>query len=1066
MLALKSITKTYASSGSDVRALDGVSIEFRQSEFVSILGPSGCGKTTLLNIIGGLDQYTSGDLIINGVSTKQYRDADWDTYRNHSIGFVFQSYNLIPHQTVLANVELALTLSGISKKERRARAIKALQEVGLGDQLKKRPNQMSGGQMQRVAIARALVNDPEILLADEPTGALDTQTSVQIMQLLHEISRTKLVIMVTHNPELANRYSSRIIRLLDGRIVGDSRPYTPSEEERKKKQEAPENAPAKKRRNPFSIQPEDVKKNQLGGSGVSPAKKTEGRRKKRSMSFFTALSLSMNNLLTKKARTLMTSFAGSIGIMGIALILSVSTGVNSFINDVQRDTLSTYPLTIEGETQDMSAMFAAMTQVSESLGGEVDPNKVYVDDSLGSMVSAMSATTKNNLTAFKAYLDAHYDELSDALSAVQYTYDFDLQIFSADGKTQVNPTTIFQNMGSAFAGIGEMMSTMGSMGFNVFSEMIDNDTLLDQQYELIGEGSHWPTNENEVVLVLGQNNRISKMTLYMLGVLDQSELEDIMNDLMTDGTYDTTPIEPYNLEDFLGMEFLLLNTSDFYEVRKGATYTVDGVEYPIWQDMRDGVFDQESFVTEKGTRLVISGIVRPREGATATSISGAIGYTKELTEYILDLNAESAILNQQKSTPTHNVLTGLEFKRTPYTRENIHELIEKVDDATMEQLYAYMTQQILANPEFADQLVVNSKESFLGFFSIMPGEYRVELLSTMINAVKQKDPTGFSLMPVMSLLSQTTGGITVTADNLVKLLPVLSTEQIMLALVGMPATDATETMPAIPAIPGLIELCGEDVMQAIYTEMTARIKTLTITEESFTLLLQGGFIPDDQFVQMEEMLYSLAPQTDATYDRVLEELGDAEKATPAAIHFYAVDFESKDRIEEFISNYNENASEEDRLRYTDVIGLMMSSVTIIINAITYVLIAFVAISLVVSSIMIGIITYISVLERTKEIGILRAIGASKRDVGRVFNAETIIVGFVAGMIGILGTLFFNVIINVILFHFTQIANLKAALPVGGAIILVLISMLLTFIAGLFPSGIAAKRNPVEALRSE
>ncbi|MBQ5892637.1 MAG: ABC transporter permease, partial [Clostridia bacterium] len=384
-------------------------------------------------------------------------------------------------------------------------------------------------------------------------------------------------------------------------------------------------------------------------------------------------------------------------------------------------------------------------------------------------------------------------------------------------------------------------------------------------------------------------------------------------------------------------------------------------------------------------------------------------------------------------------------------------------DATMEQLYAYMTQQILANPDFADQLVVNSRESFLGFFSIMPSEYRAELLSAMINAAKQKDPTGYSLKPIMAVLSQTTGGVTVTADNLVKLLPVLSTEQIMLALVGMPATDATETMPAIPAIPGLIELCGEDVMQIIYTEMTARIKTLTITEESFTLLLQGGFIPDDQFVAMEEMLYNLAPQTDATYDRVLEELGDAEKATPASIHFYAVDFESKDRIEEFISNYNEGAAEEDRLQYTDVIGLMMSSVTIIINAITYVLIAFVAISLVVSSIMIGIITYISVLERTKEIGILRAIGASKRDVSRVFNAETIIVGFVAGMIGILGTLFFNVIINVILFHFTQIANLKAALPVGGAIILVLISMLLTFIAGLFPSGIAAKRNPVEAL---
>ncbi|MBQ1962600.1 MAG: ABC transporter ATP-binding protein/permease [Clostridia bacterium] len=1057
MLALKGITKTYSSVGSDVRALDGITLEFRQSEFVSILGPSGCGKTTLLNIIGGLDQYTSGDLIINGISTKRYRDADWDTYRNHSIGFVFQSYNLIPHQTVLANVELALTLSGISKRERRVRAIKALREVGLGDQLNKKPNQMSGGQMQRVAIARALVNDPDILLADEPTGALDTQTSVQIMELLHEIAKTKLVIMVTHNPELATEYSSRIIRLLDGRIVGDTSPYFSNAKA--------ENAKKEKKSNPFSIQPEDVARHHLIGSGVK--KPSKQAKKKRSMSFFTALSLSLNNLMTKKGRTFMTSFAGSIGIIGIALILSVSTGVNSFINDVQRDTLSTYPLTIQGETQDMSAMFAAMTQVSESLNGEVDPNKIYVDDSLGSMVSAMSATTKNNLTAFKAYLDAHYDEIRNYVSDVQYTYDFDLQVFSADGKTQVSPTTIFQNMGSAFSGIGEMMESMGSAGgFNVLSEMLNNQALLDEQYELIGEGSHWPTEANEVVLVLGQDNRISKMTLYMLGVLDQGELEGIMEDLMTDGTYDTTPIEPYDLEDFLGMEFLLLNTSDFYAKRANATYTVDGVEYPIWYDMRSAAFDQESFVTQNGTKLVISGIVRPREGATATSITGAIGYTKALTEYILDKNAESEVLNQQKATPGHNVLSGLEFKRTPYTRENIHELIEKVDDATMEQLYAYMTQQILANPDFADQLVVNSRESFLGFFSIMPSEYRTELLSVMIHTAKAKDPSGFSLMPIMSVLSQTTGGITVTADNLVKLLPVLSTEQIMLALVGMPATDATETMPAIPAIPGLIELCGEEMMQAIYTEMTARIKTLTITEESFTLLLQGGFIPDDQFVEMEEMLYKLAPQTDATYDRVLQELGDAEKATPASINFYAIDFESKDQIEAFIKAYNEQAKEEDRLQYTDVIGLMMSSVTIIINAITYVLIAFVAISLVVSSIMIGIITYISVLERTKEIGILRAIGASKRDVSRVFNAETLIVGFVAGMIGILATLALNVLINVILFHFTQIANLKAVLPPTAAIILVGISMFLTFIAGLFPSGIASKRNPVEALRSE
>ena len=1049
MLVLRNIIKDYDAGDSTVRALDGISLDFRESEFVSILGPSGCGKTTLLNIIGGLDQYTKGDLVINGVSTKRYTDADWDTYRNHSIGFVFQSYNLIPHQTVLANVELALTLSGISKRERRARAIDALRQVGLENQMKKKPTQMSGGPMQRVAIARALVNDPDILLADEPTGALDTQTSIQIMEILRKISRRKLIIMVTHNPELANEYSTRIIRLLDGKLVSDSDPY-----------HAPIKPSHARQSGVIRVGKRDVDAARRAQKRATASASKSKHGKKRSMSFFTALSLSLNNLMTKKARTFMTSFAGSIGIIGIALILSVSAGVNNYINSVQRDTLSTYPLTIQKETQDYSAMFAAMTEVSEAQNGEIDPNKIYVDDSLGTMMSAMSATTSNNLVSFKKYIEEHYDEIKDSVSDIQYTYDFDLQIFTGDGKTQVSPTTIFDNMGSAFSGISEMIGAMGSSAFGVMSEMINNQTLLDEQYELVGNGSHWPENANEVVLVVNKNNQISKMTLYMLGVLDQAELEDIMTELMTNGTYDSSHMEPYDMEDFIGMEFLLLNTSDFYTKKENLTYTVDGVTYPIWQDLREGAFDQEKFVTENGTKLVISGIVRPREGATATSISGAIGYTKALTDMILAQNTESEILNQQKATPTHNVLTGLSFERTPYTRENIHELIEKVDDATMEQIYAYMTQQILQNKDFADQLVVNSPESLLGFFAIMPSSDQAELLTTMLGAVKATDPAG--LERLMMMMTQSTGNtIQITADNFIRLMPVLSTEQLMLSLVGMQANDQ---MPF--AIPGLIKLCGEETMQAIYAGMTERIKTLTITEESFALLLQGNFIPDDQFVQLEEMLYKLAPQTDATYASVLKELGDAEKASPASINFYAKDFESKDQIEAFIKEYNDGAEEADKLKYTDMIGVMMSSVSTIVNAISYVLIAFVAISLVVSSIMIGIITYISVLERTKEIGILRAIGASKKDVRRVFNAETLIVGFVAGMIGILATLGLNVIINIILFHFTGIASLKAVLPVGAAVILVIISMLLTAIAGLFPSGVAAKRNPVEALRSE
>ncbi len=1070
MLNLRSIVKDYGTGEMCVHALNGITLDFRKSEFVSILGPSGCGKTTLLNIIGGLDQYTSGDLVINGVSTKKYKDADWDTYRNHSIGFVFQSYNLIPHQTVLANVELALTLSGISRKERRARAIDALQQVGLGDQIRKKPNQMSGGQMQRVAIARALVNDPDILLADEPTGALDTQTSVQIMDILRSISKRKLIIMVTHNPELAEQYSSRIIRVQDGKVTGDSDPYQATQEA----ESTPAAAKKTSRRvtvsdspNPFAISnsneteaPEQKKKRTKAASA-------SGKGKKKSMSFLTALSLSLNNLMTKKGRTFMTSFAGSIGIIGIALILSVSTGVNNYIAAVQRDTLSSYPLTLEAQTQDFSALFAAMTEVEEQANMEIDPNKIYVDDSMGSMMSAMSATTTNDLEKFKAYLDQNYASLEDAVSDIQYTYDFDLQIFTADGKTQVSPTTIFDNMGSAFAGIGEMMDSVGGAGFNVMSEMINNQALLDEQYELVGENSRWPEKAEEVVLVISKDNRISKMALYMLGVLDQGELEQIMTDLMTDGTYDTTPMEPYDLEDFLGMEFMMLNTSDFYAKRgENSTYTVGDKTYPIWYDLRTGAFDQEDFVTQNGTKLTISGIVRVREGATASSISGAIGYTKGLTDLILAKNTTSEILNQQKETPEYNVLSGLKFERTHYTRENIQDLIDKVDPATMEQLYAYMTAEILKSEELSSQLVVNSPETLMGFFGIMPASNQAELLTAMLTAIKESDTTGMSLVPIMTVLTQTTGGITVNADNLVKLMPVLSQQQLLLALAGMPETPATDTTPAIPAVSGLISLCPPEALSEIYATVTKSLKNLTITEESFKLLLQGNFIPDEEFEQMEEMLYSLAPQTDATYQSVLQELGDAEAKAPATINFYAKDFESKDRIEQFIADYNSTVDEADQIKYTDMVGILMSSVTTIVNAISYVLIAFVAIALVVSSIMIGIITYISVLERTKEIGILRAIGASKRDIGLVFNAETLIVGFVAGMIGILATLGFNVVINAILLHFTGLPNLKASLPVGGAIILVVISMLLTFIAGLVPSGFAAKRNPVEALRSE
>ena len=1043
MLSLREIVKTYQSGDTTVRALGGVSIDFRKSEFVSILGASGCGKTTLLNVIGGLDRYDSGDLIIDGRSTKEYGDADWDTYRNHSIGFVFQSYNLIMHQTVLSNVELALTLSGVSREERRRRATEALEMVGLGDQLHKKPNQMSGGQMQRVAIARALVNNPEILLADEPTGALDTHTSVQIMDILKEVAKTRLVIMVTHNPDLAKEYSTRIIRLSDGKVVDDSDPFTVPVEKAEEVAAPTAEKPAKKKKK--------------GGKG------------KRSMSFFTALSLSLNNLLTKKTRTLLVSVAGSIGIIGIALILSLSNGVNLFIASVQEDTLSTYPLTLQRETQDMSALLGAMMATGNG-NDYSDSGKIYVDDSLGTMMGAMKSTISNNLVAFKKYIEAHPEKLEGLVNDIQYTYDFDLQIFTGDGKTQVNPTAIFEKMGPAFSGMGELMasSPMGAMG--VFSEMINNQTLLDQQYELVGEGSRWPTNEKEVVLVISSNNQISKMALYMLGVLDQDELEDIMNELLKpDGTYDATPIDPYDIEDFLGMSFRLLNTSQFYD-RAGTTYTVNGVEYPEWYDMREAGFDQESFVRENGIELKICGVVRPRKGVAATSISGAIGYTKGLTDLILAMNEESEIIHQQKVlTPTHSVLNGDPFERTPYTRENIEDLIDRVGSTNMERFYGIMTDMILQNPDYVGLLEV-TPQSVAGFIGTMENELQAEKIGKLLQnaaSVAENDPLVAAQLNVLFSVVKSIPGLNsvdFTVDNVVDLLPLLSMEQIAVLVGGIPDTPAEGSTPAIPGIKGLKDLCAPDFMITFYDEMNAEMVNWKLNDKSLALIM--GQMDDTMFATLESTLYEMVPDKDETLKSMLKRLGDAEQADPMTINFYAVDFASKEKIEAVIAEYNASVADADKIEYTDLVGTMMSSVTVIVDAISYVLIAFVSISLVVSSIMIGIITYISVLERIKEIGILRAIGASKRDISRVFNAETLIIGFAAGAIGIIFTLLLCIPINLIIHTLSGISNINAILPIGAAFILVGISMALTLIAGLIPSRIASKKDPVVALRTE
>ena len=1026
MLELRNITKDYFIGETKTEALRGVSLSFRESEFVSILGPSGCGKTTLLNIIGGLDRYTSGDLVINEKSTKDFKDSDWDAYRNHSIGFVFQSYNLIPHQNVLSNVELALTLSGVSKHERRKRAKEALEMVGLGDQLGKKPNQMSGGQMQRVAIARALVNDPDILLADEPTGALDSVTSVQIMEILKKVAEKRLVIMVTHNPELAEQYSTRIVRLRDGAIVSDSSPFDLS---------APYNKKEKKEEN-------------------KEEKKKSKKERKPSMSFWTALSLSFNNLMTKRARTILTSFAGSIGIIGIALILAVSQGVTAFIDTVQEDTLSAYPLSILKETQNMSAMLSAMTSVSDA-NDYKDTNKIYVDDSLGTMMQAMASTVDNNLEAFKEYLDKNYDKIKDYVSDIQYTYDYDMHIFNADGTVEVGMETMLENMGDAFSGFSEMAAMSG--GMDVFSEMINNQALLDQQYEVVA-GS-WPTEANEVVLVVNPNNSISKMTLYMLGVLPHDDLEEIMKDLMTNGEYDSTPMDPYDFDFFLNMKFKLLLSSEFY-TKSDRTYLYENETFNVWKDLRTlPAYDQETFVKDNGVELKVSGIIRPKEGATATSIAGAVGYTKALTDYILNETGKSEIIIQQKATPTVNVLTGLSFERTHYTPENINELIDKIDSATMDQFYAYMTEMIKTNPDLAAQVQVN-KDNFAGMFMLMPAENQAAILTQLVSEANGKDPVGTAtLFKIIS--GMTENKINVTPDNFVMLLPSLDMSHIYTALAGMEPNDYMP-MP----VKGLAALAGEEYMEKIYAGMTEMMLNMEVNEEIFVSLLGTLSAEDENFIMIEETLYNMAPQIDATLESVLDELDSIESALPASINFYAKDFESKDIIEDFISDYNDSVKDTDKIEYTDVVGIMMSSVTTIINAITYVLIAFVAISLIVSSIMIGVITLISVQERTKEIGILRAIGASKRDVSGMFNAETMIVGFSSGLLGVIVTYLLCIPINLILYALTDIANLRAFLPWQAAIVLVVISVLLTLISGIIPSRSAAKKDPVVALRTE
>lgn len=986
MLEIRNIVKDYETGSETVHALKGVSIAFRESELVSILGQSGCGKTTLLNIIGGLDQYTSGDLIINGQSTKQYKSADWDIYRNHSVGFIFQSYNLIPHQSVLSNVELALTLSGVSKAERRRRAKEALEKVGLGNQLNKRPNQMSGGQMQRVAIARALVNDPDILLADEPTGALDSETSIQIMELVKEIAKDRLVIMVTHNPELAEKYSTRIVKLLDGRIVGDSDPFDPAKE------------PAHS----------EVRKTEV----------TKGQ--KTSMSFLTALSLSKNNLMTKKGRTFLTSFAGSIGIIGIALILSLSNGVQEYINSVERSTLASFPVSIQHETVDYTSLMTSMMNVRDNAEENRDPDRIYTNDISTEMMKTMlSEMQTNNLAEFKEYLESDPDGISASIEEIQYSYDSNLYIYghSADGDImQINPSTVMSAMmGQSMAdNVSQMTNTYSSLmgsssmsSYDAFRELLSTD-MLKTEYEVLA--GRLPEAYNEVVVLVTDRNELSDVTLYTLGLRDQGELEGMMSSVMVGESFDLdTGDLSFSYDDLMGMEFSMLTAPEFYQKNDDGT----------WTDMRsDSEFMEQA--AENGLKLKVVGILKPDADSLISSTnSGGIGYTHALTEYMIDKTNSSELVKAQKENPDVDVFTGIEFPKADEEEEQPMSQSE-----AMEMLTGMLTEE--------QRTKINE-----GIMAALTEEQQAQIQSAMMGMVSDEQMNSI----MMGVL---------TPEQLTQLQSGADVNSLL--------TDAQKAQMSAQIAASLTAEQN--------AELSAMMNGMADPTKMYTIFMQ--VLTTDQLRQLMDM--TKEPETtDATYDGNLKLLGVAELSEPSSMKIYATDFESKEKITQLIEKYNDSKIADDNqadvINYTDYVGLMMSSVSDIINAISYILIAFVAISLIVSSIMIGIITYISVLERTKEIGILRAMGASKRDISNVFNAETLIVGFSAGVIGIAVTLLLNIPINIIIENITGIANV-ALLPWQGGVILVVISMLLTLIAGLVPAGVAAKKDPVEALRTE
>ncbi len=1023
MLKLKDIVKEYSVADSSVLALNGVSVTFRSSEFVSILGHSGCGKTTLLNIIGGLDQYTSGELFIKRKSTKTFKDTDWDTYRNHSVGFVFQTYNLIPHQTVLANVELALTLSGVTKAERRQRAKDALDKVGLGDQLSKKPNQLSGGQMQRVAIARALVNDPEILLADEPTGALDSETSVQVIDILKEISEDKLVIMVTHNPELAKKYSSRIIRLVDGKIVEDSNPYE-----------------------------EDYSE---------PAEKTDKKAKKKpSMSFFTALSLSFTNLLTKKVRTFLTSFAGSIGIIGIALILSLSSGFQAYIDSMQQEALTSYPILIDAATMDMNSMMTSMTGIAT---GEIDHDrdKIYSNTLSQSMMSSFSSEIWfNDLSKFKEFLESDKSNIKDYVSSIQYTYSGEMNIYCVDetaGTNQVYPSPALEMANSMMGTMG--LSSMGidtttmeayTKNINSWLELVNNQELLDSQYELI-EGE-WPTAYNEVVLVIDKNNEISDLAIQGLGLSSTEEMAENFLALMKEEEVEQKKYE-IEYDEIIGRKFKLVTEPEYFEYNK---------ETKTWDDKHG----DEEFVAnliDDAEDITVVGIIRPDEESLMVTTIGNIGYTAALTEYVVNKTNEAEIVKQQKANPEIDVFTGIPFP-VEEEEENTEKKTEnsKKEDKTEKSKTQDVMSSTFEKPSVSSLAFdgTTPKTTFTQNppmdFSNMPEASKEDVYAAIdenysgAEAEKMKRTVDLMLKPVLSISERRE-----LAANLDEMLQGVTVEGI-------------GTISGDQAVTFLGMMTASDKLKMLYAIINGKLEGVSPPEgelptEPSTPQDPGEPTPQQPVIEPEP---EPEPQPLASsYEEALTLLGVGDLAHPKQISIFPLNFESKDMISNIINQYNSEVTLDKAIKYTDYIGVLLTSVTKIINIISYVLIAFVAISLVVSSIMIGVITYISVLERTKEIGILRAIGASKTDISRVFNAETLVVGFVSGMIGIGATLLLTIPINLVIQHFTTIPNV-AQLPAKGGLILVITSMVLSVVSGLIPSRIASKKDPVVALRTE